>query len=141
MDSSDQALIEFPELRRFMLIGGLNMAIFYGLYEGMYYLSAGLEHRAPMSWIIAYSMGSIVAHTTHRLFTFHSTVPIEHSLPTAVGVYGTTLILSTFSEVILIEILEWHHRIAWLVNASIFGILTYVMLRHFAFPTKLSKEQ
>ena len=137
----EQALVEFPELRRFMVIGGINVAIFYGLYEGMYFLSAGLEHRAAMSWIISYSLGSIVAHSTHRIFTFHSTVPIDHSLPTAVAIYGTTLILSTFSEVILIEFLEWHHRIAWLVNASIFGILIYIMLRHFAFPIKLGMDE
>tara|TARA_B100001146_G_scaffold179620_1_gene161540 strand:+ start:247 stop:672 length:426 start_codon:yes stop_codon:yes gene_type:complete len=141
MNTQEQTLIEFPELRRFMLIGGLNVAIFYGLYEGMYYLSAGLEHRAAMSWIIAYSMGSIVAHTTHRLFTFRSSVPIEHSLPTAVAIYGSTLILSTFSEVVLIEILGWHHRLAWLFNASIFGILIYILLRHFAFPTRLSEDE
>ena len=92
MDENPKVM-EFPEFRRFIVIGTINVVIFYGLYEGLYYLAEGLEHRAAMSWILAYSMGSIIAHSTHRLFTFSSTVPIEHSLPAAVMIYGTTLVL------------------------------------------------
>ena len=138
---TDTKVMEFPEFKRFIIIGTINVVIFYGLYEGLYHLSEGLEHRAAMSWILAYSMGSIIAHSTHRLFTFSSTVPIEHSLPAAVMIYGTTLILSTVSEVILIEYLMWHHRLAWLVNASGFGIVIYIALRHIAFPIRLSEEE
>ena len=140
MDTNPKVM-EFPEFKRFIIIGTINVAIFYGLYEGLYYLAEGLEHRAAMSWILAYSMGSIIAHSTHRLFTFSSTVPIEHSLPAAVMIYGTTLILSTVSEVILIEYLMWHHRLAWLVNAGGFGIVIYIALRHIAFPVRLSEQE
>lgn len=140
MDENPKVM-EFLEFRRFIVIGTINVVIFYGLYEGLYYLAEGLEHRAAMSWILAYSMGSIIAHSTHRLFTFSSTVPIEHSLPAAVMIYGTTLVLSTISEVILIEYLMWHHRLAWLVNACGFGIVIYIALRHIAFPTRLGEQE
>lgn len=139
--SGSQLLMEKSEFKRFVLIGTLNTAIFYGFYEGLFFLSNGLEHRAAMSWVLAYSMSSIIAHTTHRLVTFNSSVPIEHSLPVAVGVYGCTLIMSTFSEVILIEILGWHHRLAWVTNAASFGIIIYIALRHLAFPTRLSIKE
>ena len=71
-----QRLVEKDEFKRFIMIGMLNTAIFYGFYEGLYFLSSGLEHRAALSWVLAYSMSSIIAHTTHRLITFHSSVPI-----------------------------------------------------------------
>lgn len=136
-----QRLVEKDEFKRFVMIGMLNTAIFYGFYEGLYFLSSGLEHRAALSWVLAYSMSSIIAHTTHRLITFHSSVPIEHSLPMAVGVYGSTLIMSTFSEVILIEVFAWHHRLAWIVNAVSFGVIIYIALRHLAFPTRLNAKE
>jgi putative flippase GtrA len=139
--NDSQLLMERSEFRRFVMIGALNTAIFYGFYEGLYFLSSGLEHRAAMSWVLAYSMGSIIAHTTHRLITFKSNVPIEHSLPMAVGVYGVTLILSTISEVILIEILDWPHRLAWVTNTVSFGLIIYIALRHLAFPTRLSTKE
>ncbi|MBT6972399.1 MAG: hypothetical protein HOA04_04775 [Euryarchaeota archaeon] len=139
--SKSQLFMEKDEFKRFVMIGALNTLIFYGLYEGLYFLSSGLEHRAAMSWVLAYSLGSIIAHTTHRLVTFNSSVPIEHSLPMAVGVYGCTLILSTISEVVLIEIFDWHHRLAWITNAASFGIIIYIALRHLAFPTRLSTKE
>ena len=139
--SDSQIIMEKEEFKRFIMIGALNTAIFYGLYEGLYFLSSGLEHRAALSWVLAYSLGSIIAHTTHRLITFHSTVPIEHSLPMAVGVYGCTLVLSTISEVVLIEIFEWHHRLAWITNTVSFGIIIYIALRHLAFPARLSIKE
>ena len=141
MMTERQKLMELPEFKRFVMIGALNTSIFYGLYEGLYYLFEGLEHRAVMGWVFAYAISSIIAHSTHRIITFRSNVPIEHSLPVAVSIYCSTLIMSTFSEVVLIEFMHWHHRLAWAVNALAFGIIIYIALRHIAFPTKLAEEE
>ena len=126
-------LVVGKEYLRFCLTGAFNVTTFFCLYEGLYFLFSDLEHKAAVAWIFSYITTSFVAYATHKKWTFDSDVSWETSLPWSIGIYGSTLIMSTFSEVMLIEFAEIHHRIAWLINCSCFGLLNYLGLRHVAF--------
>ena len=94
------------EYVRFCFTGAFNVTTFYCLYEALYFLFSDLKHNAAVAWVFSYITTSFVAYATHKKWTFDSVTSWEISLPRSIGIYGSTLVMSTFSEVILIEIYE-----------------------------------
>jgi len=118
---------------RFNAAGLINGPFFLLMYELFYYWDLHLEYRAAFAWALAYIFGSIEAHFVHYKFTFKSQRSYLPSLWRTLLVYVTALILSTYSDHILVTDYELHHRLAWFINASFFGIFNFMALRIFAF--------
>ena len=118
---------------RFNAAGLINGPFFLLVYELFYYLDLHEFYRAPIAWALAYVVGSIEAHFVHYKFTFTSQRSYLPSLWRTLLVYGTALVLSTYSDHMLVNEYELHHRLAWFINASFFGIFNFMALRFFAF--------
>ena len=133
---------------RFNAAGLINGPFFLVAYELFYFLNLHppfqdlLAHhldlgpvppRAATSWALAYIVGSIEAHFVHYKFTFTSKRSYFPSLWRTLAIYTTALILSTYTDYRMIADFELHHRLAWFINASFFGIFNFMALRFFAF--------
>ena len=134
---------------RFNAAGFVNGPFFLVAYEVFYFLNltppfrahfetwlgvgSEMHWRAPTAWALAYIIGSIEAHFVHYKFTFASQRSYLPSLWRTLTVYCTVLILSTYADYRLVSDFELHHRLAWFINASFFGIFNFMALRFFAF--------
>ena len=118
---------------RFNAAGLINGSFFYILYEGLYAYELHPEYRAEAAWVCAYIVGCTEAHLVHYFWTFKSKRNYGQSLWRTLCVYAVTLTLSTLSEFYLVSTHGLHHRYAWFINASVFGLFTFLALRRFAF--------
>ena len=118
---------------RFNVAGIIIAVIFWLLYELFYFLQLHPELRAESAWIASYVISSVQAHFVHYRFTFKSQRSYLPSLWRTLTVYSTSLVLSTMSEYMLVSKLGLNHRLAWAINASFFGAINFMLLRHFAF--------
>ena len=60
------------EILRWVVVGLFNVAVFWSAYGILYMMYFFQEYNEVYSWAIAFILGSIVAHYTHRKITFRS---------------------------------------------------------------------
>lgn len=130
----------FNEYMRFLGIATFNTAFFWIMYELLYWLDPFSIYPATFAWAIAYSIGAIEAHYVHRRFTFKSNTTYSESLYWALCVYGAIGVISTISEHFLVYLVDLNHRIAWVINMSVFGFMMFLGLRLLAFPPEMDSE-
>ena len=106
---------------------------FFLLYEALFALKLHPVYPAETAWVCAYIVGCTEAHFVHYMWTFKSQRNYSQSLWRTLSVYAVTLTLSTISEFFLVSEYGLHHRVAWFMNASFFGLFTFLALRRFAF--------
>ncbi len=60
---------------KFIVVGGVNTLIGYGLFALVYYIASGEVHYL---WIgtVSHVLSASVAFLTHRTFVFHSSAPL-----------------------------------------------------------------
>lgn len=121
------------KLVKFNLVGFINSLSFWCLYELLFYLHLSLEYRVESAWAIAYATTSILAHFLHFKITFEPDRNYLASMWRTLMVYGSTLVLSTVCEHILVSDYNIHHRLAWIMNTVVFGLLNFMALRYFTF--------
>ena len=122
------------EFLRFSAFGMVNSAFAWALYEVLYRIDVWPGHAAVAAWAISCTVGMIESHYVHYKFTFHSDFPYGQSLYRAVVVYGGQLLVTTCITYVLVEQYLIHHRIIWLLNTCLFGLLNFLMIRWIAFP-------
>lgn len=133
--------LERPILQRYIAVGLLNFAIFYGLYM-LFFLILGSEGRMPtLAWAIAWLLGSIVAHWTHRNWSFQSEKMVQWTFAATMGVYFSGWIGSTATYDWLLFNTSLNHNLIWLINTSIWGIIDYLGLRYVAFREDSSADE
>ncbi len=127
---------------RFLLIGIGNTAIFFIIYQILYFVLGNEGHWPTVSWSLAWVFGSLVAHYTHKKWTFKSNRDIRWTLPWTIGVYVIGLTGSTITYDILLLQIELHHQLSWLASTIIWGLFDYLGLNNVAFKkeTGLSVE-
>ena len=121
------------EILRWVVVGLFNVAVFWSAYGILYMMYFFQEYNEVYSWAIAFILGSIVAHYTHRKITFRSDARYLPSFWRAMVVYSTSFVLSTTSEYYLVEHLMVNHLVALVVNTAVFGAMGFFGMRFFAF--------
>ena len=118
---------------RFFFIGIGNTTVFVLFYQALYFLFSHEGHWPTFAWMIAWIVGSIFAHYTHKRWTFKSDRDIQWTLPWTIAVYIFGLTGSTITFDILLIRMELHHQIAWFISTIIWGIIDYLGLANVAF--------
>ena len=122
------------EFVKFSLIGVINTAFAWVLYEILYVLNVWPGHAAVAAWSISCAIGMVESHYVHYKFTFKSSFPYRRSLYRAIIVYASQLIVTTWITYTLVEGYGVHHRLVWLFNTCVFGFFNFLMIRLIAFP-------
>lgn len=126
-------LPEHGSFRRYLLTGVINVIVFYGFWELLYWILPKGNYWPTISWSIAWILGSFFAHWTHRIYTFDSQRDTSWTIPASMGLYTIGLVGS--SACYYIGTVSWNMdvRIVFILNSSLWGFLNYLGQREFAF--------
>ena len=126
--------VMLSEFLRFNAFGFFNSVFAWVLYELLYRLELWPGHAAVAAWGVSCAIGMIESHYVHYKFTFDSTFPYGRSLYRAIVVYAGQLLVTTTVTFVLVEKYFIHHRLVWLLNTCLFGVLNFLLIRWIAFP-------
>lgn len=132
--------VMFNEFIKFNIVGVFNSSFALLLYEVLFWVDIWPSHTAVAAWAVSSAIGNIEAHFMHYKFTFKSTFSYRRSLNRAFWTYTGQLVVTTACHYVMVEILYFHHTVAWFVNTCIFGYLNFLLIRWIAFPPELDQE-
>ncbi|MBL6744155.1 MAG: hypothetical protein ISP83_07235 [Candidatus Poseidonia sp.] len=118
-------------LQRFGIAGGFNSGAFFLLWELLMALSTDIDIR--YIWGFSWGVTGVMAHFVHRHFTFNARKSVRWTLPTAVPVYGASLVGSSMTIGILSEAFPDNIRWLGLANLLAWGLLIWLAMRVFVF--------
>lgn len=126
--------------RRYLLTAGFNTLVFLILFiffrELMF---PGEGYWASVSWAFAWIIGSLIAHWTHRIWTFKSERDPKWTVPASMTIYTIGWVGSTATYYIGSEVMGLNEYMVWVLNSSLWGVLNYLGQREIAFK-ELSEE-
>jgi len=120
-------------LFRYIVTGSFGIIISWFFYSLIYQINPLQNYRATSSWFIGYNLAVVQQHYLHMKFTFHGTKNYFKSLLGAYKAYSLGLILSTIINLILIQIYQLDHQLAWLISSGCSFFVNYILLRKMAF--------
>ena len=125
--------IEHGSFPRYVMTAMVNFVAFYALWEISVFLLPDENYWPTVAWAIAWFLGSLQAHWTHRIWTFDSDRDIKWTIPTTMALYIIGGVGSTACY--YIGTVSWglNQRIVFLVNSSLWGFLNYLGQREIAF--------
>jgi putative flippase GtrA len=126
---------KLPEWLRLILTALLGVIIGFITYEIIYLINP-LRPRASSSWLMAQTIGIARQHALHRWLTFHHFTPYWKSLFRAYLMYSASLVLTSGLNWYLTEIIQMHHRIAWIICLLLAAMISLIFLRKYVFKTK-----
>jgi len=132
--------VMFGEFLKFNIVGIFNSSFALILYEVLFWIDIWPAHTAVAAWIVSCIIGNVEAHFMHYKYTFKSTFNYIKSLNRAFWTYTGQLIVTASFHYLMVEVLHFHHTLAWLVNTCIFGYINFLLIRWIAFPPELDKE-
>ena len=109
---------EHGSFRRYVMTAMVNFLAFYSLWELFVLILPDGGYWPTVSWAIAWFLGSLQAHWTHRIWTFDSDRDIKWT---------------TACNYIVKVAWGFDERITFLVNSSLWGFLNYLGQREIAF--------
>lgn len=118
--------------RRFIAVGLINGAAFYILWTFFVFLFAEMDRAQTLSWAIAWIIGSLVAHFTHRLWTFDARRHVAKTTTGSYVVYGIGLVGSTITFDIVVG-LSLSTNLIFLANMTVWGVIDWYLLRRWVF--------
>lgn len=118
----------------YILVGCINVAIFFGIYWLLYEADLHATYRAGSAWALAYFISTWQSHFLHRWLTFESGSDYRRSLVVMVLIYSVFLAISTASQAYFADTQGYNHWLIWGANTVAFGFLSFLSLRIFAFP-------
>ena len=118
-------------LIRFGLAGGFNSGIFFTTWTVSMLMFPSVDVR--LLWGLFWGLTGVMAHFVHRWYTFDSHKSLAWTLPTAVPVYGGSLLGSSLTIGWLSE--RFPNQIEWLglPNLLCWGIIIWLTMRVFVF--------
>ena len=128
---------------RFLIVGGVNTVIGYGLFAGIQ-LTAGQVIGYIGSLYIASVIATIIAFVLHRRFTFRVTGNVVRDFLRFASVYVVSLAINTAVLPILVELVHLDPLIAQAVTIVITTLLSYTGHKLFSFrraPEPVEDEQ
>ena len=117
-----------------------SIGAFLGLiiYELIYQINP-MTHRATSSWLLAFVLGVARQHGLHRWLTFQSKSPYWSSLFRAYLMYSGSLVLGLILNIVLIDVFNINHRIAWLSCLILTAFISLFFLKKFVFKKELKR--
>jgi len=86
--------------------------------------------RATVCWTLSYTLSIIVRHSSHRILVFGDFEGSYcYSLAKTYLTYSSSIIISMFSNHIIVTVLGFNHRDAWIITMIWTGIYNYFMLK------------
>jgi putative flippase GtrA len=122
---------------RFASVGLVTTTICWVLYEILFAWNLVPNFREAFAWAVSYALTSILAHYLHYRVTFDPERSYWPSLWRTLIIYGTSLVVSTFTDHWLAQ--QMPHRLAWLLNMAAFGLINFFLLRYYAYREPLPK--
>jgi putative flippase GtrA len=114
---------------RFLLVGGVNTVVAYGLFA----LFELLFGRYILSLYLSYAVAVPLAFVLHRRLTFRVTGSVAADFVRFVGVYVLSLAVNTVALPLLVELLDLHPLVAQAVSVVITTVISYVGHKWFSF--------
>jgi putative flippase GtrA len=124
---------------RFVIVGGANTVIGYGLFAGLQ-LAFGHVIGYIGSLYIASVIATIIAFVLHRRFTFRVTGNVVQDFLRFASVYAISLAINTAVLPILVEVVHLDPLIAQAVTIVITTLLSYTGHKLFSFRRKAQPE-
>jgi len=120
------------EAARFIIVGGVNSAISYGIGVGAYLLLAPMFHIVVIGLVTSAS-SFVVSYLNQRLWVFRSTHPWWPQLRRSFVVYGALSVLGTLLLWALLEVAGLSIWISQAVVIVACSTLSYAGQRWFTF--------
>ena len=119
---------QFPEKIRFLLVGGFNTMIGYGLFVILYFLLQNYLHYSLILWI-QFMIAVNISYLTMKFFVFRTKKNYKSEYPktifTYIGVYFVNLLLLAFLQRVVESI-----YFAQLIAISVVVVITYMMHKY-----------
>jgi putative flippase GtrA len=118
--------------RRFILVGAFNSLVFYLFWHEFIEAFSNLERGETWAWAIAWTIGSFIAHFTHRHWTFDNR---RHIAKTTTGTY-LVYILGLLGSTITYDFLILHINslnLVFLITMAMWGLIDWWLLRKLVF--------
>jgi putative flippase GtrA len=131
-------------LPRYGAAGAFNTAIFGALLV-LFSFTTGIGRddavRWAMLWGIAWALSSLVAHATHRMFTFHATTGLAWSLSSSIPVFALGLVGSSTTFGMLVNLSSAPLVALTMVNVGAWGVVLWALNRTVVFAHGRSKDE
>jgi len=130
---------KLPQYPRFAISGLIGTVLFYLLYKLVFIFNPIEWHHAAVSWTISYLCSIIWQHWLHQTLVFYtargssSMTSYLKELGLTYVSYSAGIVLSHFTMVLLVDILQFDYQLAWLFTLSFTGVVNYVFLSLTAF--------
>jgi putative flippase GtrA len=122
-----RALLAREEIR-FLLVGGVNTVVGYGLFALFLLVTGYLA-----SLYLSYACAIVLAFVLHRRFTFRVRGNVAVDFIRFVGVYVVSLAINTVVLPLLVEVAGLHPLVAQGVALVITTVISYVGHKLFSF--------
>jgi putative flippase GtrA len=120
---------------RFLLVGGINTVVGYGLFVVLQ-LSVGEVIGYLGSLFISYAVGTVVAFILHRRFTFRVQGNLVVDFLRFCSVYVVSLAINTAVLPLLVELVHLDPLVAQALTIIITTVLSYTGHKVFSFRRK-----
>ncbi len=121
-------LHQLPETPRLILVALSGGLIGLVVYEFVYYFNP-LTPRATTSWLVSIMIAVPRQHALHRWLTYIDRTPYWASLGRAYLLYSSVAALTTLLNYLLVENLQLHHRLAWLICIATAATINLFLLK------------
>ena len=118
--------------RRFIIVGMLNSVIFYLFWFAIIIALAEVSRGETIAWSLAWILGSLIAHFTHRMWTFDSRRNVIKTTTGTYVVYIVGLIGSTLTYDLLRNYLD-SANLVFLITMALWGLIDWWLLRKLVF--------
>lgn len=119
-----------PQYFWFMLSGALCDVIQAIIDYFLYSIYTFPWERATVCWTLSYIASIFVRHSSHRVLVFGEFEGSYcYSLSRTYFTYSSTIVISMITNHIIVEILLFSHRDAWLITMLWTGLYNYFMLK------------
>jgi hypothetical protein len=113
------------------VVSGAICDVIQALLDYLIYLVYVFEwERATICWTLSYALSIIVRHSSHRLLVFGEFEGSYcGSLARTYMAYSSSIVISMLTNHLLVNLLGFSHRTAWIVTLLWTGIYNFFMLK------------
>jgi putative flippase GtrA len=125
-------LLRLPEFVRFIIAGGWNTVVGYGVFSGLYYwLSARIHYFAVIALSSVISV--TIAFASHKIFVFRTKGNVLREYLRFYGVYAVPISLSFVLFPFFVEVLRANPYVAQAVIITITVVISYFGHKYVSF--------
>lgn len=124
--------LRLPEKIRFLFVGGINTAMGYGVFTGLY-LAFGDRQNYLLVLVFSFLISASFAFLNLKYFVFLSKGRIKQQYIRTLISYGITLGLSLFFLWVFVDGFKMPILLSQALNILIIAIITYLIHKYFSF--------